>query len=217
MKRIHVLIAEDKQTYRAELRRTLEQNDHIKVIGEAKVGGEVVTMAQQLAPDVILMDLRIEPMNGLDAIRAIMRQRASIKILVLTIEENELLLFECLRAGARGYLRKDAGAAHIIRGVEAVNEGHLDLTPALSTHVIGYFEKIRRRRESELFPQLSTREFDVLKLMAQGRKNREIAEQLDITAKSMANYVWEVISKLQVSDRTEAVILARQRGLVPGR
>ena len=83
MKRIHVLIAEDKQTYRAELRRTLEQNDHIKVIGEAKVGGEVVTMAQQLAPDVILMDLRIEPMNGLDAIRAIMRQRASIKILVL--------------------------------------------------------------------------------------------------------------------------------------
>jgi len=215
VRRIHVLIAEDKAYYRDELTRTLEQSGHIKVIGAAADGGQAIALAQQLAPDVILMDLRMEPVSGLEAIRAIVAARPAAKILVLTIEDNATMLFECLRAGARGYLLKDAGSDDIIRGVEAVNQRHMYLTPALTEHVIGYFDKVQQLREAELFPQLSTREFDVLKLMAQGHKNREIAAQLDITAKSVANYVWEVISKLQVSDRTEAILLARQRGLGP--
>ena len=217
MRRIHVLIAEDKAYYRTELKRTLEQTDHIRVIGEAADGSQAVALARLLAPDVILMDLRMEPVGGLEAIRTIVQARPSAKILVLTIEENEMMMFECLRAGARGYLLKDAGTDDIIRGVEAVNQEHMYLTPALTRHVMDYFDKIRQQREAELFPQLSTREFDVLKLMAQGRKNREIAAQLDITPKSVANYVWEIISKLQVSDRTEAILLARRRGLGPGR
>jgi DNA-binding NarL/FixJ family response regulator len=217
MNRIHVLIAEDKKYYREELRRTLEGSPNIRVVGEAADGGQAIELVKTLVPDVIIMDLRMEPVGGLEAIRKIMMIRPSAKILVLTIDDREHLMFECLRAGAKGYLLKDASADEIVRAVEAVSDLQTILSPALAEHLIAYFDKIAPVRDAELFPELSQRELDVLRTMAQGYKNREIAERLQLTPKTVANYVYNIIDKLQVSDRTEAILRARKSGLVDSR
>lgn len=217
MNRIHVVIAEDKKYYRDELKRTLEATPNIRVVGEAGDGAEAIELVTVLGPDVIIMDLRMEPMGGLEAIRRLMQVRPSARILVLTIDDREHLMFECLRAGAKGYLLKDASADEIVRAVEAVGDRQTILSPALAEHLIAYFDKIAPIREAALFPELSQREVDVLRTMAQGCKNREIAERLHLTPKTVANYVYNIIEKLQVSDRTEAILRARKSGLLDGK
>lgn len=213
MKRIHALIAEDKAYYRQELKRTLEEHPAIRVVGEAADGGQAIAMVQALAPDVILMDLRMQPMDGLSAIRTIMQIRPSAKILVLTIDDTEHLMFECLRAGAKGYLLKSASADEILRAVQAVNDQQTILSPGMAQHLINYFDKIGPLRDAEQFPELSQRELEVLREMGQGYKNGEIAQRLTISAKTVANHVYNILGKLQVSDRTEAIIKARKHGL----
>lgn len=214
MSRIHVLIADDIKLYRETLKKTLEKSPNIQVIGEAADGAEAVDLVRMLVPDVIVMDLRMTPMGGLEAIRKIMMSRPSAKILVLTIDPTERLLFECLRAGAKGYLLKGGSADETVRAVEAVNDQQTILSPALAEHLIAYFNKIAPIREAELFPELTPRERDVLKAVAQGYKNREIAEQLHVTPHAIACYVYNIIDKLQVSDRTEAILKARRAGFV---
>jgi DNA-binding NarL/FixJ family response regulator len=213
MKRIHALIVEDKDYYRAELRNTLEQHPDIRVVGEAKDGGEAIALTQSLRPDVILMDLRMEPVDGLTAIRSILQMRPSAKILVLTIDDTEHLMFECLRAGAKGYLLKTASANEILRAVEAVNDQQTILSPTMAGHLIDYFDKLAPLRDATQFPELSQRELVVLREMAQGLKNTEIAERLHVSTKTVANHVYNILGKLQVSDRTEAIIKARKHGL----
>jgi DNA-binding NarL/FixJ family response regulator len=210
---LRILVAEDHPLFRKGIVSLLTSVPEFEVVGEATTGEEAVTCAAQLQPDVILMDLQMPNVNGIEATRRILQESPNIRVLVVTLFEDEDSVFMALRAGARGYILKDADEEEMLRAIWAVGRGEAIFSPAIATRVLAYFAASKPARPPEVFPTLTDREREILNLIAQGHPNPTIARHLSLSTKTVGNYVSNIFTKLQVADRAQAIIRAREAGL----
>jgi DNA-binding NarL/FixJ family response regulator len=210
---IRVLIAEDHPLFREGMRGRLDRVADIAVVGEAQSGDEAVELVHKLAPDVILMDIKMPGLNGIEATRKIQQASPQIGVLVLTMFEDDDSVFAAMRAGAKGYLLKDSGGEGVVHAIRAVASGEAVFGAGVAERIIGFFSAPRAAAPQRAFPELTEREEEVLSLVAQGKSNREIARQLFVSLKTVRNHVSNILLKLQVADRAQAVIRARDAGM----
>ena len=208
-----VLIAEDHPVFRDGLRALVGALDGGQVVAEAANGDEAVEQALAVQPDVVVMDLNLPGTNGVEATRRIVTASPHVRVLVLTMFDDQDSVFAAMRAGARGYLLKDADQAEIARAIEAVADGEAIFGPAVATRVLAYFASSADARASSVFPNLTEREHEVLELVAQGHANAAIAWRLGLSEKTIRNHVSNIFTKLQVADRAQAIVRAREAGL----
>ncbi|MGD2157150.1 MAG: response regulator transcription factor [Anaerolineales bacterium] len=213
MEPLRILIADDHPLFRKGMRTLLESLPDMEVVGEAATGEEAVERAVALQPDVVLMDLQMPAGGGLTATRQIAKASPHIRILVVTLFEDDDSIFAALQAGARGYMLKDSDEEEMLRAIRAVGDGEAIFSSAIATRLRDYFASSRRVIPEEVFPELTEREREVLDRIARGETNRQIAEQLSISLKTVRNHVSNIFSKLQVADRAQAVIRAREAGM----
>ena len=212
MDRLRVLIADDHLLFRDGLRALLASADDTDLVGEASTGEEVVALAASLQPDIVLMDVQMPGVNGIDATRQIVHMSPHIGVLVVTMFEDDHSVFAAMRAGARGYMLKGASHAEMLRAIRAVGSGEAIFSPVIAARLIDYFANIRPVTPPQVFPELSDREREVLALLAQGASNAAIAARLVLSPKTVRNHVSNILSKLQVADRAEAIVRAREAG-----
>ena len=210
---LSVLIADDHPVFRDGIRAMLEATPGTRVVGEATSGDETVVLAEQLKPDLILMDVQMPELNGIEATRRIVSANPDARILMVTMFEDDASVFSAMRAGARGYVLKDATKEEIRRAIQAVGNDEAIFSPAIAARLIAFFATPPLSIPKKMFPELTNREKDILDLVAQGESNRAIAEQLTLSPKTVSNYVSNILNKLQVADRAEAIIKAREAGL----
>jgi DNA-binding NarL/FixJ family response regulator len=210
---IRVLIADDHPLFRDGMHGLLDSVPDTEVVGEATTGEEVVAQAAALQPDVILMDIQMPGANGIEATRAIIHTSPHIGVLVVTMYEDDDLVFSAMRAGARGYVLKGANQAEVLRAIRAVANGEVIFGPTIAQRVMSFLSAPRPVTPARVFPELTERETEVLSLIAHGRTNEEIAKELVLSLKTVRNHVSNIFSKLQVADRAQAVIRAREAGL----
>jgi DNA-binding NarL/FixJ family response regulator len=213
MGHIRILIADDHPLFRDGLRTLLESVPEMEIVGEAATGEEAITQATLLQPDVILMDLKMPGINGIEATRRIVVASPHIQMLMLTMFEDEESVFAAVRAGARGYLLKGATQEETLRAIRAVSNGEAIFGPAIAQRLMRYFSGGRPSGPSQFFPELSEREYEVLTELAQRHTNAEIAARLVLSPKTVRNHVSNILSKLQVRDRAEAMRAAWTAGL----
>lgn len=213
MEPYRVLIADDHTIFRDGLRALLLSAPDAELAGEASTGVEAVAMALALQPDVVLMDIQMPGINGVEATRQIVRESPHIGVLIITMYEDDAFVFQAMCAGARGYLLKGATHAEMLRAIEAVAGGEAIFSPVIARRLMEYFASMRPNVSALAFPELTEREREILSLIAQGRKNAEIASLLTLSAKTVRNHVSNILSKLQVADRGQAIIRAREAGL----
>ena len=213
METLRILVAEDHPLFRKGMIALLSSVPEFEVVGEAKTGEEAVVRAAQLQPDVILMDLQMPEVNGIEATRRILQHDPGVRILVVTLFEDDDSVFMALRAGARGYVLKDADEEEVVLSIRAVGSGEAIFSPAIATRVLAYFAKPAQGPRPRAFPTLTDREREILKLIARGHPNPSIANQLFLSTKTVGNYVSNIFTKLQVADRAQAIIRAREAGL----
>lgn len=209
---IRVLVVDDHPLYREGLVTVVSTMADAEVVGEAVDGADAVGQARRLLPDVVVMDLHMPGLSGIDATRQIVREVPSAAIVVLTMLDGDQPIFSALRAGARGYLLKGADRAEIERAIAAVARGEAVFSSAIAGLVLSFFAG-GAREEASPFPALTPREREVLDLVARGLTNAEVARRLSLSDKTVRNHVSNVFSKLHVSGRTEAVARARDAGL----
>jgi DNA-binding NarL/FixJ family response regulator len=209
---VRVIIADDHPVFREGMRGRLDRVADIAVVGEAASGDEAVELAHKLEPHIILMDIKMPGLNGIEATREIQRANPQIGILVLTMFEDDDSVFAAMRAGAKGYLLKDSGGEGVVHAIRAVASGEAVFGPGVAERMIGFFSA-PRAAPKRAFPELTEREEEVLSLVAQGKSNREIARQLFVSLKTVRNHVSNILLKLQVADRAQAVIRARDAGM----
>jgi DNA-binding NarL/FixJ family response regulator len=208
-----LLIVDDEPAFRSGLRALLRTAPGYELAGEAADGAEAVRLAAERQPDVILMDLNLPGINGLEATRRILHASPHIGILMLTMYEDDDSVFAALRAGARGYLLKGALKAEILRAVQTVGSGGVVFGAALAQRMMRYFAGLPPLEPRDLFPELTDREREVLALIAQAHSNSEIAARLVLSEKTVRNHITNIFSKLQVADRAHAIVRARAAGL----
>jgi DNA-binding NarL/FixJ family response regulator len=213
MDTIRILVVDDHLIFRDGLRALITSASDCELVGEATTGAEAVRLAADLQPDVILMDVKMPDMDGIQATREIVRASPHIGILVLTMLEDDNSIFAAMRAGARGYLLKGASHDEMLRAIRAVAGGQAIFSPSVATRMMDFFNTMRPAETPSIFPELSNREREVLALIAQGYSNAGIAGKLVISPKTVGNHITNILSKLQVGDRTEAIMKAREAGL----
>jgi DNA-binding NarL/FixJ family response regulator len=200
--------------FRDGMRGLLDSVADVEVVGEATTGEEVVELSEKLQPDVVLMDIKMRGINGIEATREILHTSPHIGVLVVTMFEDEDSVFAAMRAGARGYLLKDARGEEVLRAIKAVNDGEAIFGPGVARRLISFFSAEKPPAAApRAFPELTSREEEILTLIAQGHGNKEIAERLYVSLKTVRNHVSNIFTKLQVADRAQAVIRAREAGL----
>jgi DNA-binding NarL/FixJ family response regulator len=213
---LRVLVADDHPFFRDGLRVMLEATPDTELVGEAADGVEAVNLAHTLRPDVILMDLRMPGLGGIEATRKILGESPQVGILVVTMIEDDDSVFAAMRAGARGYLLKGADKDDMLLAIRAVGRGEAIFGPGIARRLVQYFAShaaVPKQASRVVFPELTDREREILDLIAAGRNNQEIAGQLFLSLKTVRNYVSSIFTKLQVGDRSQAVIRAREAGL----
>jgi DNA-binding NarL/FixJ family response regulator len=216
METIRILIADDHPLFRDGLRALLESVPDMEVIGEASTGEQAASQAHTLQPDVILMDIKMPGTNGLEATRRILQTNPHIRILILTMFEDDESVFAAVRAGARGYLLKGAVQEETLHASRAVASGEAVFGPTIAKRLMHYFGSMRPAGMSgpaQFFPELTEREYEILALIAQRKSNANIAAQLVLSPKTVRNHVSNILSKLQVADRAEAMRSAWAAGL----
>jgi DNA-binding NarL/FixJ family response regulator len=211
--RIRVVIADDHPPVRAGVRAMLGLDGTIDVVAEASTSEEAVRAAVDHQPDVMVVDLRMPGPGGVEVTRDVVRDSPHIAVLILTMVDDGDSVFAAFRAGARGYLLKESGPEELSRAVHAVANGELITSPAIATAVSQFFATSATARSTEAFPGLTPREGEVLDLIAQGRNNAFIARRLDLSPKTVRNHISNIFSKLQVVDRADAIVRAREAGL----
>ena len=210
---VRVLIADDHPVFRFGLRTLLKADPAMEVVGEATNGEEAIAQAASLHPDVILMDLNMPGMNGIEAIRRIQADHPQVHILVLTMFDDDDSVFAAMRAGACGYLLKGAEGMETLQAIHVVSTGEAIFSPAIAQRLMQYFGAPRSPSPSQPVPDLTEREREVLALIAQGYTNQAIAEQLVISPKTVRNHISSIFSKLQVTSRLEAILRAKDAGM----
>ena len=214
METLQILIAEDHPLFRKGVISLLSSVPDFEVVGEATTGEEAVVRATQLQPDVVLMDLQMPKVNGIEATRRILQQSPSVRVLVVTLFEDDESVFMALRAGARGYVLKDADEEEMVHAIRAVGRSEAIFSPNVATRVLSYFAASPPGgAPPQAFPTLTDREREILHLIAQGHPNPSIARQLSLSTKTVGNYVSNIFTKLQVADRSQAIIRAREADL----
>ncbi|MDT0186160.1 response regulator transcription factor [Microbacterium sp. ARD31] len=208
-----VLVADDHEEFRRGLEALLAAAPGLEVVGTAGDGAMAVALALDLQPDVVLMDLHMPRVNGIDATARIVQSSPHIGVVVLTMMEDEESVFAAVRAGARGYLLKGARRGEITRAVHAVGAGEVIFGPGIADRVMAYFAGARSRPTADAFPDLTDRERVVLGLIAEGKENGEIARQLGLSVKTVRNHASNIFAKLQVAHRAQAIVKAREAGL----
>lgn len=212
-KDVAILLAEDHVLVRESIRQALEREPNFKVVGEAGDGDEVVTMAKKLKPDVILMDISMPKLNGIEATKQIKAFRPSAVILILTAYDYEQYIFPLLEAGAAGYLLKDVTSRELISAISTVHKGDVVLHPAIARKVMSRFQHVKGEyAEKDASVLLTEREIVVLKMAAKGMRNSAIANELHLSVRTIESYLGTIFNKLGVGSRTEAVIQAMKRG-----
>ena len=209
---LRILLVDDHPLVRNGLRALLSSVPDLVVVGEAANGQEAITQALELQPDLILMDLHLPELNGVEATRQIVQASPRTGILVLTMLEDDASVFAAMRAGARGYLLKGADQADVLRAIRAVAHGEAIFSPSIAQRLMQYFANMQPILPQAAFPDLTDREREVLGLIAQGKSNAEITEELVLSPKTVSNHVSNIFSKLQVVDRAQAVLRAKQAG-----
>jgi DNA-binding NarL/FixJ family response regulator len=213
MEPLTVVIADDHQFFRDGVRALLDAQPGMECVGEAATGEEAVRLSTEVQPDVVLMDVQMPGMSGVEATRQIVSSSPQIRVLVVTMFEDDHLVFAAMRAGARGYLLKGTRHEDMVRAILAVGSGDAIFSPAIAARMADYFAALQPGGPTQVFPDLSSREREILSLLALGYKNAEIADRLVISPKTVRNYVSNIISKLQVADRAQAILRARDAGL----
>jgi len=208
---IKIIIADDHPVFRFGLRTLLSGEADMAVIGEATSGLEAINLADSLQPDLILMDINMPDMNGIEATRQILQHHPAIAILIITMFEDDTV-FTALRAGARGYILKGAEGEETLRAIRAAAGGEAIFSPAIAQRLTRHFAQTPAQTDYP-FPELTPREQEILNLIAQGLTNNAIAERLALSPKTVRNLVSNIFSKLQVTDRSEVIIKAREAGL----
>ncbi len=215
MKRIRVLLAEDHTLVRKGLRALLDEADEITVIGEASNGREAIAKFEERNPDVILMDISMPSMSGLEATRQICEERPEAKILILTVHTSAEYILQALRAGASGYLLKEAAPTELIRAIKVVHQGDSFLSPTISRSVIqDYLEKTDKLEVESRFDSLTNREREVLQLTAEGYSIKDIATHLSISDKTVRTHRKHLIDKLDIHSTAELTLYALRHGLI---
>jgi DNA-binding NarL/FixJ family response regulator len=213
---VRVLVADDHPFFRDGLRVMLEATPDTELVGEATDGEEAIALAHTLGTDVILMDLRMPGMGGIEATRKILGENPQVGILVVTMIEDDDSVFAAMRAGARGYLLKGADKDDMLLAIRAVGRGEAIFGPGIARRLMRYFAghaAMPTQASRMVFPELTDREREILGLIAAGRNNQDIATQLFLSLKTVRNYVSNIFTKLQVADRAQAMIRAREAGL----
>jgi len=210
--KVRVLVVDDHPLFRYGLCTVLAAEPTVEVVGEAATGRDAVSAARAYQPDVVVMDLHLPDIDGIEATREIVGDRPATGVVVLTMFNDSESVFAAMRAGARGYLLKESGAEEIARAVKAVSAGEAIYGPEIARRVLAYFTDMPDPRQNA-FPQLTEREREVLELIAQGRGNQEIAGTLFLSQKTVRNHVSNIFMKLHVADRAQAIVLAREAGL----
>jgi DNA-binding NarL/FixJ family response regulator len=210
---IRVLVADDHGVVREGLRAVLGSEPDMEVVGEATTGKEVVERAAELRPDVILMDIQMPDVNGIEATRRIFEVDPDIGVVVLTMFEDDDSVFSAMRAGARGYVLKGAPPSEILKVLRAVAAGEAHFGPEIARRLMSFFSEQSPASAQDIFPELSAREVEILNLIAQGHSNAKIAARLYLSPKTVGNHISHIFTKLQVADRAHAIIRAREAGL----
>ncbi len=213
MSAIRILLADDHGLFREGLIALLGSVPDTRVIGEAATGEEAMQKAAELQPDVLLMDIQMPGTNGIEATRRIVRDSPHIGVVVVTMFEDDDSVFSAMRAGARGYVLKGADQEEILAVIRAVAAGEAHFGPAIARRLMNYFAAPRPADPAEAFPDLTAREREILDLIARGRNNQEIARELYLNPKTVRNHISNIFAKLQVADRAQAIIRAREAGL----
>ena len=210
---IRILIADDHGVVREGLRAVLGSESDMEVVGEAATGKEVVERAAELRPDVILMDIQMPELNGIEATRRILEANPDVGVVVLTMFEDDDSVFSVMRAGARGYVLKGTPPSEILKVVRAVAAGEAHFGPEIARRLMSFFSEPSPASTQDIFPELSAREVEILDLIAQGHSNAKIAARLYLSPKTVGNHISHILTKLQVADRAHAIIRAREAGL----
>ena len=213
---IEIVLADDHRFFRDGVRLLLDGISDIDVVGEAMTGEEAAALAESLQPDVVLMDLNMPGGGGIEATRRIVHTSPHVRVLVLTMYEDDDSVFAAMRAGARGYLLKNANPDELVRAIRVVGDGEAIFGPAIARRLMQYFATPRPPVPRQLFPELTDREREILALIAAGQSNEAIAEQLFLSLKTVRNHVSNIFGKLQVADRAQAIVRAREAGLGGG-
>jgi two-component system NarL family response regulator len=214
---IRVLIADDHALFRRGLSMVLESEPDIEVVAEAQDGEEVIAKAEEIVPDVLLMDVRMPKLSGIEATRAIRESVPSAKIVMLTVSDEEDDLFDAIKAGANGYLLKEISIEEVADAIRAVTQGQSLISPSMASKLLNEFNALAKQADEKprlAAPRLTTRELEVLKLVAQGMSNREAADTLYIAENTVKNHVRNILEKLQLHSRMEAVVYAVREKLL---
>ncbi len=217
MTKIRILIADDHRVVREGLAAILKSRNDMDVVGEATNGFEVIEKTKELKPDVILMDISMPQMNGVEATRAIRKISPEIGIVVLTMHDDDATIFELVRTGVHGYLLKDADSSEIIKAIQSIYKGESVIHPAIARKILSEFSNLGSEQDKKAPRQvynLSTREVDVLRRVAKGKTNKEIASELQLSEKTIKNHVRNIFHKMGVYDRTEAAMKGVQEGII---
>lgn len=213
---IRVLIADDHPLFRHGLRALLTALPDVDVVGEGVDGSEAIRRAAELRPDVVVMDLQMPGVDGIEATRQIVAASPDVGVLALTMFDDDDSVFSAMRAGARGYLVKGADTPDVLRAITAIARGEAIFGPGVAERVLGYLTRPLSAHDDIVFPQLSAREREVLSLVAAGLPNHQIAHRLSLSDKTVRNNVSNIFTKLQIADRSEAIVRARRAGLGVG-
>jgi two-component system response regulator NreC len=213
--KIHILLADDHTILRAGLRMMLNAQPDMEVVGEAQDGRQAIAEALRLQPDIVLMDITMPDINGIEATRQIKKLLPEVKVLVLTMHENDEYIFQALRAGASGYILKEAADTELITALHVIQSGQFYLSPTAQSVMIGdYLHRVRVGEEKDSYNSLTEREREILKLVAEGYTNNQIAERLVISPKTVDTHRTHVMDKLNLHSRAELVKYAIRRGLL---
>ncbi|HLO28898.1 MAG TPA: response regulator transcription factor [Anaerolineales bacterium] len=216
MKKIRVLIADDHALFREGLRALLNTMPDIEVVGEAPDGQAAIAQLKNTEPDVILMDVNMPRVNGIEATRVILDAHPHLGIIMVTMLEDDASVFAAMKAGARGYILKGAHHEDVLQAIRTVAGGQAVFGPAVAARMMRFFQNLgiapKPSAPTDVFPELTSREREVLQLMSQGASNKDIAEKLFISGKTVSNHITNIFSKLQVADRAQAVLRARDAG-----
>jgi NarL family two-component system response regulator LiaR len=225
MDEVNILIVDDHTLFRTGVRKMLEAEEDMHVVGEAATGREALEQARKLMPDVILMDIKMpdpsaadprshsgQALNGIEATRRLCREMPHVGVIFCTMFEDDEFVFAGLQAGGRGYILKDDDPETMLRAIRAVAHGESLLGPTIAQKVVRQFSAVPEE-QTPLYDDLTPRELEVLKLIAQGLANREIAEELTISEKTVKNHINNIFSKLHINDRSQAILYAIRKGL----
>jgi DNA-binding NarL/FixJ family response regulator len=214
---VRLLIVDDHKLFREGMRAILAGVDWIDVVGEAGTGRQAIEACSELEPDVILMDIQMPEMNGVEATRQITAQSPDLAVIIVTMLEEDASVFAAMRAGARGYLLKGSGKSEVLRAIEAAANGEALFGPTVAARLMDFFHSLENQPSKgaagQVFPELTDRELEILTYLAAGQNKAEIAEALFLSPKTVSNHLSHIYNKLQVADRAEAILRAREAGL----